>query len=119
MYIRNMQILLLLFLLLPCSLSAQVILSGRVIEEGGDALSFATVRLLSAAGAELVAGTTTDVAGDFRLAAPPGSYQLRVDFLGYATSEQTLSLIGAITLPDIMLWVSFAASPLANGYDGL
>ena len=140
-----MKFFLLLILLLPLPLNAQIILSGRVTGETGEELGFATVRLLSTTGTELVAGTTTDAAGAFQLSVSTGNYQLRVDYLGYTTYEQALPLTAAVALPTIILqpagnelaevvvrgnrpvleqhkdrlWFNVAASPLATGYDGL
>lgn len=140
-----MKFTLLFLFLLPLYLCAQVVLSGRVTDDAGEALGFATVRLLAKAGAELTAGTTTNAAGAFRLTAAPGVYQLRVDYLGYTTYDLELPLTETTTLSDVILqpagnelaeivvrgdrpvleqhenrlWFNVAASPLATGYDGL
>ena len=55
--------------------------TGRVVDEQGNAVEYATVVLLK--GSEQVAGRTTDAQGRFELKAAPGSYTLQIQFLGF------------------------------------
>ena len=55
--------------------------TGRVVDEQGNAVEYATVVLLK--GSEQVAGRTTDARGRFELKAAPGSYTLQIQFLGF------------------------------------
>lgn len=55
--------------------------TGRVVDEQGNAVEYATVVLLK--GSEQVAGRTTDARGRFELKVAPGSYTLQIQFLGF------------------------------------
>ena len=55
--------------------------TGRVVDEQGNAVEYATVVLLK--GSEQVAGRTTDAQGRFELKAAPGNYTLQIQFLGF------------------------------------
>ena len=60
-------------------------LAGRVMEaETGETIANAVVRVLVAGGRE-VAGDLTDADGRFELQVPPGSYEVEVTSLGFAT----------------------------------
>jgi len=67
-------------------------LSGRVLDEKGDAVEGVTVALKGTA-----FGTTTTTDGSFRLSAPAGSYQLVVSSLGYNTQEVTVTVTAGET----------------------
>ncbi|MBQ8307492.1 MAG: carboxypeptidase-like regulatory domain-containing protein, partial [Alistipes sp.] len=69
--------------LTPLAAAQQEPLSGRVLEENGEPVAFATVVLLR--GEEQVAGLATDDAGRFSLVAPAGEYTLQISYLGYET----------------------------------
>lgn len=69
--------------LVPLAAAQQEPLSGRVLEENGEPVAFATVVLLR--GEEQVAGLATDDAGRFSLVAPAGEYTLQISYLGYET----------------------------------
>lgn len=83
--------LLILFLLLSRFAAAQGggSLSGTVRDSTGKALKGANISL---SGTRYTA--ITDSSGQFRLDAPPGRYQLRVSYVGYAP------LVTAVRLPD-------------------
>lgn len=69
-------------------------ISGRIVDSvTEEALPYATVSLLNVSDSTLVAGSITDEKGAFSLEASPGTYQLRINFMGYASR----------TLPDIIL----------------
>ncbi len=75
--------------------------TGRVVNEAGAAVQFATVVLL--AEGEQVAGTTTDTEGRFVLTAPTGSYTLSVSHINYESFERDITLtegtdLGTLTL---------------------
>jgi len=61
---------------------AQVVVSGRVVDETGTAVSGAGVELSSAKG--VTAAASSDAAGDFRISLPkPGDYAIRAERLGF------------------------------------
>ncbi|MBQ2585760.1 MAG: carboxypeptidase-like regulatory domain-containing protein, partial [Bacteroidaceae bacterium] len=68
--------------------------SGSVVEfESNEAVTGATVRLLSLPDSALVVGTTTDVEGKFLLNnVRRGTYVLVVSFIGYVTKEKMVDL---------------------------
>ncbi len=68
--------------------------SGSVVEfESNEAVTGATVRLLSLPDSALVVGTTTDVEGKFLLNnVRRGKYVLVVSFIGYVTKEKLVDL---------------------------
>ena len=55
--------------------------TGRVVDEQGKAVEYATVVLLK--GTEQVAGMATDAEGRFALQAAPGEYTLLIQYLGF------------------------------------
>ena len=55
--------------------------TGRVVDEQGKAVEYATVVLLK--GTEQVAGMATDAEGRFALKAAPGEYTLLIQYLGF------------------------------------
>lgn len=55
--------------------------TGRVVDEQGKAVEYATVVLLK--GTEQVAGMATDAEGRFVLKAAPGEYTLWIQYLGF------------------------------------
>lgn len=74
---------------------------GRVIDDKGEPVGYATVLLMQ--GEEAVVGQTTDDKGLFMLSASAGDYSLMVEFVGYESIEQQLNLKGDILLGDITL----------------
>ena len=89
----NKLYLLIWFLLIICS--APVVfaqeagaLTGVVQDERGTAVGFATVSLLQATDAKVVAGEIADAAGRFRLKTPaPGRYSLRISLIGFTPTD--------------------------------
>lgn len=67
-----------------------VVLQGRVVDDKASPVAYATVVLLE--GEEQVAGLATDDEGRFKLTASAGSYTLRVQYVGYETVEQEVTL---------------------------
>lgn len=79
------------FVAISLSTSAQTI-SGKVAS-GDNNVSFATVTLLRHADSSVVAYTTTDNSGMYRIAAPQeGVYLLRVSSIGFLAQTKELSL---------------------------
>lgn len=60
--------------------------TGRVVDEQGKAVEYATVVLLK--GTEQVAGMATDSEGRFVLKAAPGEYTLQIQYLGFDPVKQ-------------------------------
>ncbi|WP_262922896.1 outer membrane beta-barrel protein [Hymenobacter cellulosilyticus] len=88
-------LLLLVVLLCATAAQAQTTLTGRAVDTATqEALSFATIVLkTSTEPATVVASALADAQGSFQLkAAQPGSYQLQVLMLGYATHSQAVVL---------------------------
>lgn len=74
------------------ALMAQVVLQGRVIDEGKHGLPAASVKLLGSGG-KLQTGTTTSANGSYRLGnVPKGTYTLEVSFIGYTTVKQSVKV---------------------------
>lgn len=88
----NLSISLLLFSIF--SLSAQVNITGKVSDENGQPVGFASISLVTAADSQLVKGALTDSTGTFLIAAvAPGEYRLLANFLGFESQYTDLFLI--------------------------
>ena len=66
-------------------------------------VDFANVLLRLPSDSTLVAGTTSDEHGAFRLDAPLGTFLLEIRALGYKTYHKTLTLSGALNLGELLL----------------
>ncbi len=77
-------------------------LSGRVVNNSGEAVAYATVMLLRADSVQ-VAGTVSDEQGLFGMTAEEGDYLLRINCMGYADSQREVSLLGRVELGDVVL----------------
>lgn len=76
------------------SLHAQS-LSGRITDsETGEGIPFATLVLSDSAGS-FVEGTSSTQKGNYSLPVKPGKYWVKVDFIGYESFAQELSIKGA------------------------
>ena len=75
--------------------------TGRIIDDSGKGVDFATVILL--AGEEQIYGTTTDAEGHFSLVAPSGHYTLTVQHLNYETTSKEIEMNDGIRLDNIVL----------------
>lgn len=72
--------------LLGTSVRAQnVELNGRVVESSGEAVMFATVKVVDPAADKMITGTTTDADGRFKVAVPNMDAHLEISFLGFTT----------------------------------
>ncbi len=94
-------------MLASVALAAAFGVSGRVIDENGEPVGYATV--LAMQGEDVVVGCTTDDDGRFSLSLPQGDYTLLVEFVGYESVEQTISVQGETSLGDVTLRVSATA----------
>lgn len=79
----------------------QIPATGRVVDEQGAAVEYATVVLLEEN--RQTAGSVTDDQGSFTLKAPSGEYTLSIQYLGYETLTQSVRLteggsLGSFTL---------------------
>ena len=72
--------------LLALPAMAQVKVTGTVVDENSEPVSFATVKIKNAQ-----SGTTTDINGKFSLTVPDGRNTLQVSYVGYETYEVTVS----------------------------
>lgn len=82
-------------------------LQGRVVDDAGKAIGYATVIVMQ--GDDVVTGITTDDAGAFSLSVKDGDYTLEVEFVGYQSVKQTVAVKGVTDLGDIMLKQSTTA----------
>lgn len=79
------------------------VVSGRVTDENGAPVEYATVVILSAADRQQVTGATSGSDGGFKLTVPKGSYVMEVYYLGYENYERPLELASDTSLEDIGL----------------
>ena len=91
--------------LLPTLIIAQKFsISGSVMNESGQAVSFANVVALDANNPETIHGTTTDETGAFLLSElMQGKYIFQVSYLGYITHNDTLVLDRDLNLNTVFL----------------
>lgn len=91
--------------LLPTLIIAQKFsISGSVMDESGQAVSFANVVALDANNPETIHGTTTDETGAFLLSElMQGKYIFQVSYLGYITHNDTLVLDRDLNLNTVFL----------------
>ncbi len=84
--IKKVTVLMAMLLLTMMGLAAQVKISGKVVDDAGHAIEFATVRVLGSA-----LGTTTDLEGLYELTVPRAD-TIMVEFscLGYSTVKRQL-----------------------------
>lgn len=84
----SLVVLLLLPLLGFAQRPAPITISGTVIDqESGTPLEYATLVVQNAKNPEQVTGGITDLNGVFKVQIMPGTYNLRVEYLGYTTFE--------------------------------
>ncbi len=81
--------------------AAQLPLTGRVADEKGAPVAYATVVALR--DGEQAAGATTDEKGEFALRLQEGRYQLLVEFLGYESAKQNIEVSGTTDIGSITL----------------
>ncbi|MEM9051640.1 MAG: DUF5686 family protein, partial [Bacteroidota bacterium] len=87
----------LLFLLIQLSSSAQGV-RGRVIDQEGSPLSFATIFI-----PETGSGNVTNINGSYEIKLSPGSYTLNFQYLGYASASKKVSVQEEWVTLDIVL----------------
>ncbi len=72
---------------------AQIPLEGKVIDTGGNPVSFANVILLQAQDSSWVAGAVSDTIGNFGFApVKPGSYWVKTSVIGYVARDTLLEV---------------------------
>ena len=122
------------------AMAQQPTLTGRVVDNNQQPITYATVALTQSN--RLVKGCTTDAEGGFAMQAGVGDYELVISFIGYENHKQPIALSNDINLGDIALVptseqidevvvtaqlirreadrfvVDVANSPLAMGKDG-
>ncbi len=82
-------------------------LQGRVVDDAGRAIGYATVVVMQ--GDDVVTGITTNEAGKFTLSVKDGDYTLEVEFVGYESISQQVKVAGDMNLGDIVLKESATA----------
>jgi outer membrane receptor protein involved in Fe transport len=81
-------------------------LSGRVVDNDGEAIPFANAALYTSTDSTLITGSVTDIEGKFTLTSKPGDYYLKISFVSY--TDRTIPSIhlekdidlGSITLSE-------------------
>lgn len=89
---------------LPITDNIKVSLTGIIMADASTPLEYATVSAYTT-DTILLDGTVTDAAGKFELSLPKGDYNLRIEFIGFATKEVPVSLrkqtdLGAVSLSE-------------------
>lgn len=64
-------------------------ITGKVLDDKGELLAGATVKVVSGTNGYMGSGTATGLDGDFSLNLPTGTYTLEVGFIGYQTQRVT------------------------------
>ncbi|MCG0015515.1 TonB-dependent receptor domain-containing protein [Winogradskyella immobilis] len=78
--------------------------SGKVVDESKQAISYANIILQTTSNATFVKGTSTDDNGNFVLnAIEPGEYLLKISFIGYKTIEKSIIVSDNLSLQDLKL----------------
>ena len=78
--------------------------SGKVIDNNGEAISFSTVLLIAEEDTSNVTGVVTNDDGTFNFSElNKGSYTLQVSYIGFETHKQDISIISNRTLQAIIL----------------
>ena len=103
----------LLALCLFHALSAQIKVSGSVIDEHGQAVMAAVVVLLAENDKRVAQTAVTDEEGRFILAAEPGTYIMTIRYLGYADVSQHVKVSHDVTQPVVRL------TPVATNLKGV
>ncbi|MEG2060458.1 MAG: outer membrane beta-barrel family protein [Alistipes sp.] len=89
------------FCIKSLSAAQQLPASGRVVDQQGDAVEYATVVLLK--NDAQVAGIATDNTGHFSLRVAAGDYTLSIQYLGYEPLRQPLKVDSSQTLGTFVL----------------
>ena len=86
------------------TLPAKFNLSGRIVDAELDIpMDFATITAFDSE-MQLVTGTSTDSTGTYMLRLPKGQYNLRFEFIGYATIDSSLMLNSDLNLGDLKMY---------------
>jgi hypothetical protein len=93
------------FLFAPSLLPAQI-LKGRITNQSGDPIEYATVYIQ-----ELKQGTTSNTKGDYEINLPAGKYTVIYQSLGYQPVYFNLSLSGETILKDVTLPMQYYQVP--------
>jgi outer membrane receptor protein involved in Fe transport len=89
-------------ILIGGGIAAQVEVAGTLVQDGnGEPLGFATAVIYAREDSSMVANTTTEVDGSFVLSVPSGTYDLRIQFLGYDDLERS----GVVATSDVDLGI--------------
>ena len=87
-----------IFSLLYTGLSAQVAVSGKVLNEQGQPIEYAEVLLKTQNDSTQIAHTLTNKIGDFSLSVTKGNYTLSVDYFGEEVFNKKISLVSNANL---------------------
>lgn len=85
----------------PLAMRAQFRLTGRVVDEKGEAMSLVNVTVMQVADSTLVQGMVTDSCGIYYTQLSVGEYLIRYSYLGYQEIYRTLSMSTDYKMDDI------------------
>lgn len=97
---RTIKLTFLLFTLLTTSISAQIKVSGRLVDEQSNPIEFANVTLQST---DFFRGNISDDQGRFEIQVLAGHYMLKISMIGYTPYENELSVDANLDLGDILI----------------
>lgn len=83
------------------STGSKYALSGKVVDEAGAPLEFATV--LAFAGSEQAGGCMTDAEGVWELQLPAGDYRVEISYVGYSVESVEVSLSAPMVMEAVVL----------------
>ena len=92
------------FLISIFGFSQNLSVSGKVIDEKGAPVSYANVVLMTVKDSTIIAGTSTDDGGFFKLnSIEKGTYNFKISFIGYKEFTSEIRLDESIDLGDLVL----------------
>ncbi|RZK53048.1 MAG: carboxypeptidase-like regulatory domain-containing protein, partial [Pedobacter sp.] len=101
---KNLRLMAILAMLLPCVAMAQISVSGKITGSNQQALVGASIKIKNKSITVL-----SDNNGNYALNIAPGNYTLSVSFLGYKTEEKPINLTVNTTANFILTQQAFIA----------
>lgn len=91
-------------LLIEFGFAQQYSITGNIVDNSGQPVSFANIILLRSQDSTIVTGTTSEDSGRFLFSnIDSGNYVLKASFIGYEDHYQSIGLSRNLDLPDIVL----------------
>jgi len=95
---KSLTLIISIFCLIICSTANAQGVRGRVIDQEGNPLPFATIFI-----PEMGSGNVTNVSGSYEIKLDPGTYTLSFQFLGYASASKKINVSEEWITLDIIL----------------